>query len=68
MSEASTTRGLDLRDGVWQQRRNVTSKSLGAKPIVHWAIGSERGQSIGYVPHARDRMATARTGSCLIPR
>src|SRR5262249_38927859 len=54
MGEASTLYGFNLCHGVRQQPRDVTSKILGAKFIVYWAIGRESRQSIGYVPQARD--------------
>jgi len=35
MREASTMDGFNLRDGVWEQRRDVASIFLGPRLIVH---------------------------------
>jgi hypothetical protein len=50
--------GFNPRDRVWVQLRNVTSKILGARLIVHLAIGGEGGQSIGQIPQARNYVAS----------
>jgi hypothetical protein len=49
--------GFDLRDSVWEQRGDITSKTLGTRLIAHLAIVGESGQSIGYIPPARDEVA-----------
>jgi hypothetical protein len=47
MREASTMHGFNPRDGVRVKRGNIMSKILGARLIVHLAIGGQAGNPSG---------------------
>jgi hypothetical protein len=49
MREAPPMHGFDARDGVREQRGDVTSKILSARLIAHLAVGRESGQPIGHI-------------------
>jgi hypothetical protein len=49
MREASAMHGFHPRDGVWEQRCNVTSKILSARLIMHLAVRSESGHPLGHI-------------------
>jgi hypothetical protein len=67
MFEASAMHGLDPRDGVGQQRCDITSKILSARLVVHLAVGGESRHMIGHIQQARDQVACpwhGKSGPC----
>jgi hypothetical protein len=58
----SAMHGLDPRDGVREQRSDITGKILSARLIVHSAVRRESRRPIGHVQPCRDQVARSRHG------